>query len=136
MKLMCERAVQTKMCLKFRHRHDSVCVCILVPFILATVPPVQGETCTTYCCASRVLHFSVYFSVQLVPTGVIGGGKHWGFFFFIFDLMPHLPPAVRAEYFLSRERSSYPFLSLVNNQVEFRLLTNIFTLWKCRKLPT
>ena len=56
-----------------------MCVCFRpIYWLLATVLPVQGETCT------RVLHFSVYFctsSIQLVPTGATQDRVNTGAFF-------------------------------------------------------
>ena len=68
-----------------------VCVCVFVPSILTTAPPIK---------ARRALHFavyleddtcSVYFPVQLEPTGVTQegvGGTHLGYFFFLFFAQP------------------------------------------------
>ena len=52
-----------------------------------------------------------------VPAGVTQEEGHTGFFFLI-----HLPSAVRALIFVARRIQ--PFLSLVDREVEFCVLTN------------
>ena len=105
-----------------------VCVCSF-PSILVTVPRRIK--------ARRVLHFAVYsgdytfaayFSVLLNQPGSHEGGEHWGFFFFLFFFTA--PPTLRylPSFFITRRVQ--PSLSLVDNEVEFCLLTKLFSSYR------
>ena len=106
---------------------DGHCLCVFSSHLLAVVPLFKVK---------RALHFavyledytrSVYFSVQLEPTGVTQEWVNTGAFFFFLCFLFAPPSSCGAwlHFFIAKRlRLS---LSLVNTKVEFCLLTKSFS---------
>ena len=92
--------------------------CVFVSSILAVVPPIK---------ARRVLHlFIVFYCPTRTNRGHTGGGKHRGFFLpYDVPFSPNRLAAVLALNFVAKR--GRPPLSLVNNKLEYCLLTKLFS---------
>ena len=94
-----------------------VCVCVFIKLHITTQsgPVILVILCHSHWCVCVFSSHSFWTSSSLdVPAGVAQEEGHTGFFI-------HLPSAVRALIFLARRIQ--PFLSLVDREVEFCVLT-------------
>ena len=94
----------------------SVLVSNHTRYVFITVMPCSGFVFSAYVCVCVFSSHPFWTSSSLdVPAGVTQEEGHTGF-------LIHLPSAVRALIFVARRIQ--PFLSLVDREVEFCVLTN------------
>ena len=118
--------MSTCFCRELGTRAMCVCVRVFFPSILVTVPPIKARRVLHFAAYSGDYTIAAYLSVLLNQPGSHRRGRTLGLFSsFYISLMPL--PLLRClpSFFIARRVQ--PSLSLVDNEVEFCLLTKLFS---------